>query len=892
VKSLPKLSRSTLPNISTRIGRGARLKVAFLVFNIDGMGGTSRSVITQANALAARDNLEVRLISVTRSADRPHYEIHDAIAVDYLCDVRGGQDKRPSRLIPPRWDGQFFESSDEPMIAHLTRLNADVLVTVTPALMAAAVQFVPTSVKVLHQEHRSSADRLGGLEPLLAFAPRVAALALLTESTKDWLQAQLGRTAPRLLVMPNPLPLGEQTRSRLDSRTIVGAGRIVHEKQFQHVIRAFDLISADLDAWRVRILGEGNLRQELIAHAAKYNLTDRVELPGAVRDMRPEWAGAAICVLSSLTEGFPLVAQEAMSAGVPVVTYDCPSGPRELVEHEVSGLLVGPGSRTGLANALRRLATDDELRARLGEGAYAASRRYAPDLIAARWEQIFTELTTGSTDPSPTPAASPPPFDRQQGPTVLATPLEVRRESAALIHDALNAVAPNGGWFAIPDATTPRVCVPTTARSALLAHLGEHAPEHLSLLDPGLWRWPRRRAAVSVMAQRLSNAASTRLELGPWPRIAGQPSPLAEGGDVAIEFWEPTPEGNLVAPYPNPWTTTVPVGSITATLSIAGIEFPTLPAMARPTVEDVTFPIDVVYTWVNGDDPAWQAARAERTGGETRRESAGAARFRSRDELRFSMRSIHAHAPWVRTIHLVTMGQRPDWLADDPRVRLVDHHDILPAEALPTFNSQAIETSLHRIPDLAEHFIYVNDDVFLARPARPENFFAAGGDFAAFLSDHTIGLPDAADRPFLQAAHNNRRLLEEAFGVTINRVLAHSPHPHRVSVLKKVEERFSEAVAATARAPFRSPSDVSLLSSLAQHYGLITGQAYVGDGSTHFVDLTAARLGKQFAKLRARNVDFFCLGDHHDFALDTDEVDTMLADFLAEYFPVSAPWER
>ena len=103
------------------------------------------------------------------------------------------------------------------------------------------------------------------------------------------------------------------------------------------------------------------------------------------------------------------------------------------------------------------------------------------------------------------------------------------------------------------------------------------------------------------------------------------------------------------------------------------------------------------------------------------------------------MRSVHLFAPWVRTIHLVTAGQRPDWLADDAaldgRVRVVDHREILPADALPTFNSQAIETALHRVPGLAEHFVYLNDDVFLGRAARPELFFSPGGGFAAFVGD-------------------------------------------------------------------------------------------------------------------------------------------------------------
>ena len=189
--------------------------------------------------------------------------------------------------------------------------------------------------------------------------------------------------------------------------------------------------------------------------------------------------------------------------------------------------------------------------------------------------------------------------------------------------------------------------------------------------------------------------------------------------------------------------------------------------MAAPTVHECTFPVDVVVTWVDGRDPAWNRARLDRLAGlsgtATTRESSGQARFLSRDELRYSFRSIHLFAPWVRKIHLVTAGQVPEWLDQShPQVAVVDHSAILPADALPTFNSHAIESALHRLPDLAEHFVYLNDDFFLGRPLGPEAFFSPAGLAAVWFSPNTIGLdetPDAA--PYLKAAWNNRRLLQD-----------------------------------------------------------------------------------------------------------------------------------
>ncbi|MEO5664448.1 MAG: stealth conserved region 3 domain-containing protein [Nocardioides sp.] len=878
--------------------RKRRLSVAFLVFNLDGMGGTSRSAITQANALARRGNVDVRLVSITRSADRPHYDIDPAVGVDHLADARAedARAKRPSRLVPRRWDSQFSELTDDGMAA-LSSLEVDLVITVTPALMAAAVQLLPTDTKVIHQEHRSSADRVGGMEPLLAFAPRVAAVALLTRSTADWFGAELGAAAPELVVMPNPLPVAPQPRSDLTSRTIVTAGRIVPEKQFIHLVRAFEQIADGLPDWRLRILGDGPLRSELVAHAAKVGLADRIELPGAVSDMAPEWANAAICALSSKTEGFPLVAQEAMSAGVPVVSYDCPSGPRELVEHDVSGLLVGAGAKAGLAAALHSVASDPALLTRLGAGASEASLRYDADTIAAEWESLFARVVRDERTPdTPTggvPSSRTTEFSREGVPVKVPaiTPTEARGEALKLAIDAASSAGP--GWFVIPthDGPAPIVVVPAVHRAAVLAALAD-VPDHFSLLDPGDRGWPVRRLPARDLVAVLHNAAPNRIVLEPWPRSEGRRSYLGEDAGVEIEFWDRLPDGTLVAPRPNRWTQSVPVGTATVATTVAGVEVPTLELMAAPTPFDVSFPIDVVYTWVDGEDADWNVARASRDGADARKESAGDARFRSRDELRYSLRSLHLFAPWVQKIFLVTAGQRPSWLADDERITLVDHREILPADALPTFNSQAIETSLHRIPGLAEHFVYVNDDVFLGRPTRPGFFFSPGGNAAAFVGDATIGLPGTADKPFLHAAANNRALLKDAFGVEITQVMAHSPHPQRVSVLNAIEDRFPDAIGRTARAPFRSETDVSLLSNLAQHYGLITGSSYAATAQHTFVDLSNARVERQLKHLRARDHDFFCVGDHHDFAVDAEAVDAMLATFLEDYFPLAAPWEH
>jgi hypothetical protein len=786
-------------------------------------------------------------------------------------------------------------------------LKLDVLVTVTPGLLAAAIQLLQPEPVVVHQEHRSTSDRSSGLEPLLTFAPRADVVAVFTPAMADWVREQLGSSAPAIAIVPNPLPLGFTPRSRLDNPLIVAAGRLVNEKQYARMIEAFGQVADQLPGWKLRIYGTGPKRQELLRQVRKLGLYDRVELPGAVADLRGEWAKASISALTSRAEGFPLSVQEAMAAGVPVAGYDCASGPREIIEHGVNGLLVSPDSIAGMAAALLRLATDDDLRRHLGEGAYRTSRQYDAYAIAERWVGIFGEArtartTAGRLTPRVTALADAKPAVSAASRAVTAegvTPAAARE--ATLGWAVRCAAASSHHWLVIPahEGGSPVVVLPMADRDAFLMSLGDlGVPPYLSLRDPEQHGWPERRGTVHALGQELRRGMTPRLYVEPWPVVDGKEQLLGQGCSVEVQFWERHPDGALVPPTRNRYTTRIPADAETTTMVIDGVEVRTLPLMAAPTVNECRFPIDVVYTWVDGDDPEWDAARQARIAGmegtARTREASGRARFLSRDELRYSLRSVHLFAPWVRQIYLVTSGQVPAWLATDhPGVRVVPHAEIMPADALPTFNSHAIETSLHHISGLAEHWLYFNDDFFLGRPLRPEALFSPAGLSSVFFAQSTIGLSDLPDSPpWLRAAWNNRRLLQETFGAVTTNALAHAPYAVRTSVLHEIEARFKDVVERTTRSPFRSDTDVSTLSSFAQHYGLLTGTAYAAEADTEFVNIANPDLDWQLSQLLLRDQDFFCLGDHHDHGFRQSRVDELLTAFLREYYPIAAPWEQ
>ena len=146
--------------------------------------------------------------------------------------------------------------------------------------------------------------------------------------------------------------------------------------------------------------------------------------------------------------------------------------------------------------------------------------------------------------------------------------------------------------------------------------------------------------------------------------------------------------------------------------------------------------IDIVVTWVDMNDPKWKEEFA-RYSQKTLNEKNGVsdARFRDYGFLKYWFRGIENFAPWVRKIHFVTCGQAPDWLdRDNPKLNVVDHKDFIPHQFLPTYNSVVIERYMHLIPDLAEHFVYFNDDFYIINKIEPERFFLNGlpRDIAVF----------------------------------------------------------------------------------------------------------------------------------------------------------------
>jgi glycosyltransferase involved in cell wall biosynthesis len=222
--------------------------------------------------------------------------------------------------------------------------------------------------------------------------PRLAALVVLTEADRREYARALG-AAPRVERIPNAVPRHDGPAARPDAERILAAGRLTAQKGFDRLVPAFARVAAAHPGWTLRICGGGPERGALRRLAREHGLGGRLELAGPVADVQAEMAEASLFVLSSRYEGLPMVLLEAMDKGMAVVSFDCPTGPRELIDDHRNGILVAPGDVEGLADAMLELIEDPALRRRCGAAARETAREYAMEAVGPRWDRLLGSLS-------------------------------------------------------------------------------------------------------------------------------------------------------------------------------------------------------------------------------------------------------------------------------------------------------------------------------------------------------------------------------------------------------------------------------------------------------------------------------------------------------------------
>lgn len=710
-------------------------------------------------------------------------------------------------------------------------------------------------------------------------------------------------------------------------RVFLTVGRLVPSSGTVDLVRGFAQVADSLPGWQLRVCGWGPERAEINEIVTAGMLDSRVQLFGATHDIRSQYleAGAVIRLSSRDTEGLSL--HEARSAGVPVITTTS-TATSARVDHGVDGLVVDRTDADTVASALLRMA-DDRVRGSLAEAALhrqVDAPAGEPEALMEcldgrekRGRSVMTgwwnrQMAQGGAPRAVDQTSSDSPADRPVRPgelvvlndldhvvTASLTPRQCRVENLQAVLGVLDSAGVNA--FLTPDSAVPgsTVGIPPGQRRQALEALTQLAGPGMHLHE--VYQDISSQPTVELSRSRIKSLPSTciAVRVGRLWTTPNQTLQYDLTYGTQVEFWTPSPDlqDHLVTPRRGASITEVHQDEMVPALAPwEGADWPSVRPFATPVLDEINFPIDAVYTWVDGDDPVWrerfEAAKARAEGREYHPEAQAANRFRTVDELRYSLRSLAMYAPWIRRVFLVTDGQTPSWLdTSNPRITVLDHRDVFTdPSVLPVFNSSAIISQLHHIPDLAEHYLYLNDDVFFGQDARPSHFWLAGGIAKVFPSRRVrpFGQPGPQAAPHLNITRNIRAALIDSLGVNVSLAIRHTPYPQIRSVNAEIEDRFPQ-LRDTAGQQFRSHTDIAQ-DQLFHYYAQATGRAVASSISYDYANVGRADSLPRLRRLLAsRSRMVFCLNDAPEPGVEQLPPEAISA-FLRDYFPISSEFEK
>jgi glycosyltransferase involved in cell wall biosynthesis len=353
-------------------------------------GGAERVAATLANAWAARGD-RVTLMPTFSGRGDCFYKLSPDVRLVFLADlVSGWRQPNVNRLIRLRALRRFIRA-DRPsvIVAFLSNVNV-------AAVFASAGLGIPVIACERIDPFVMPTPVTLRLACRCAY-PFADALMVQTSAVAAKYAASLSWPLRRLAVIPNPLhPQAVAVKRAVrigERRRLLSVGRLHEQKQFDVLIDTFAGVASRHTEWSLRIVGEGPLRTVLQDQVVRLGLADRIVVAGRTADIADEFAAADAFALASQYEGFPNALMEAMAAGLPCITFDCPSGPRELALDGQAALLVPANDRAALGEALERIMSDADLRAELGErGRASVLSRFSLSKVLATWDSLFNDV--------------------------------------------------------------------------------------------------------------------------------------------------------------------------------------------------------------------------------------------------------------------------------------------------------------------------------------------------------------------------------------------------------------------------------------------------------------------------------------------------------------------
>lgn len=373
------------------------MRIVYCIAGTCNSGGMERVLANKANYLV-KHGYEVTIVTTDQRGEKPFFPLDDRISC-YDLGINYEENNEKSffhKLI--HYPFKQYKHKKR-LSVLLKRLKADIVISMF-CNDASFLPFIQDGSRKILEIHFSRFKRLQyarkGLWKLadeyrskqdVCIANRFDRFVVLTEEDKGYWEE-----LNNLRVIGNARSFTCSQPALLENKMVIAVGRYSYQKGFDRLISAWSKVCQEVNGWVLHLVGDGELREPLQKQIEDLNLAERVILGKAETDMQTVYQNASILAMSSHYEGLPMVLLEAQATGLPIVSFACKCGPKDVVEDGVDGFLLEEENVEALAEKLMILIKDEALRKRMGKAAYARSERYAEEHIMKQWTDLFNEV--------------------------------------------------------------------------------------------------------------------------------------------------------------------------------------------------------------------------------------------------------------------------------------------------------------------------------------------------------------------------------------------------------------------------------------------------------------------------------------------------------------------
>ena len=371
-------------------------KITILALHL-GYGGVENAVATLANLLC--EKYDVEILSVYRLYNEPVFKINDKVKIRYVSNIKPNK-KEMIYYLKKKNFSMFFKGLGASLktgyvkyiktAIELRKLKTDVVISTRTVHNFLVSNFVRKGIKKIAWEHNHHNDNKRYISSLVNSCKKMNCLVTVSKELKDFYEEYLGK---KVYFIPNCLDNMPNKLSKLDSCNIISVGRLSKEKAFDDLLRLFKKVSIKHSNWHLNIVGDGMEKNDLLSLAKELKLGDKVTFHGYqdkdyINDLLLD---SSIYVMTSKTESFGLVLIEAMSYGVPVLSYTSAQGANEIIDNGKDGFLIRNRSEDDMIDKIDLLINDEKLRKKMGKEARIKSKQYSKENVLKSWNKLINK---------------------------------------------------------------------------------------------------------------------------------------------------------------------------------------------------------------------------------------------------------------------------------------------------------------------------------------------------------------------------------------------------------------------------------------------------------------------------------------------------------------------